>query len=334
MINQFTHIVMLAGLSGICCLHGSLNAQEPHPELPAWAAGTITRAEAYEKNQADQEYADKVRPNLPDEALVKPAKPRKLLVFHNPRNYRHTGEVLLRRAVVEMGEKTGANTATVTDDPAVFTPEKLAGFDAVFFSNVNNAGDLGIGLPDAAGCQALIDYVANGGGWAGNHASIQSLAFYQPFPEMVGGMFMWHPFDTTETILRNELPKGPLTAAYGEGPIPCRDEIFAIKSPPYDRTKQTVLLSIDWERSDKAREVAARLVAEGRGEAKALRADNDYAVSWIKPHGKGRVFYTSLGHAHETIHDPRFLKHMLAAIQYACGDIEHRTLTTTPTNSK
>lgn len=289
--------------------------------LPPWAASTIPRAEAYEKNQAETEYIEKVQPSLPAAAPAKPARSRKLLVFHNPRNYRHTAEVPLRRAVVEMGEKTGAYTATVTDDPAVFTLEKLGEFDAVFFSNVNNAGDMGIGLPDAAGCQALIDYVAAGGGWVGNHASIQSLTFHKPFPDMVGGTFMWHPFDTNETVLKNEAPGSPLTAGYGDGPIPCRDEIFTIKSPPYDRAKQTVLLSIDWERSDKAKEVAAKLQAEGKGEAKALRADNDYAVSWIKSHGKGRVFYTSLGHAHETIHDPRFLKHILAAIQYACGDL-------------
>lgn len=294
-----------------------LHAQEP--ELPAWAAGTIPKAEAYEKDKAGAEYQEKVNPNLPKEAFIKPAKARRLLLFHNPRNFRHTAEVLLRQAVVEMGEKTGAFTTTVTDDPGVFTPEKLAEFDAVFFSNVNNVGNLGIGLPDATGQQALIDYVAKGGGWVGNHASIVSFFKTQPFPEMVGGVFLFHPFDTNETVLRNETPSSPFTAAYGAGPIPCKDEIFTIKSPPYDRAKQTVLLSIDWERSTKAQEIAAKLRAENK--AFALRDDNDYAVSWIKPYEKGRVFYTSLGHAHETIHDPRFLQHMLAAIQYACGDL-------------
>lgn len=300
-------------------LPAAFSVSAAEPELPAWAAGTIPRAEAYEKNQADQEYAGKVRPNLPAEPMAKPAKPRKLLVFHNPRNYRHTGEVLLRRAVVEMGEKTGAFTATVTDDVSVFTPARLREFDAVFFSNVNDAGGLGIGNPDEAGRKALVEYVANGGGWVGNHASIQSFFKTPSFPEMVGGTFMWHPFDTHETILKNEVPGSPFTAAYGDGPIPTRDEIFTIKSPPFSREKQRVLLSIDWERSTQAQEIAAK--ARAANKAFALRDDNDYAVSWIKPHGKGRVFYTSLGHAHETIADPRFLKHLLAGIQYALGDL-------------
>lgn len=314
-MRQLSAIVVTMLIAGYTATAGE-------PELPAWAAGTITRAEAYEKNQADKEYADKVRPSLPAESITKPAKSRNLLVFHNPRNYRHTAEVLLRRAVVEMGEKTGAYTATVTDDPAIFTTEKPVEFDAVFFSNVNNAGDLGIGLPDAKGSQALVDYVAGGGGWVGNHASIQSLSFYKPFAEMVGGKFMWHPFHDsgpTETILKNEIPHSPLTSAYGDGPVPTRDEIFTISSPPFSRDKQQVLLSIDWEKSTEAQKIAADLRAKNK--AFALRDDNDYAVSWIKPHGKGRVFYTSLGHAHETIHDPRFLKHILAALQYACGDL-------------
>jgi len=121
-------------------------------------------------------------------------------------------------------------------------------------------------------------------------------------------------------VLRNETPSSPFTAAYGDGPIPCKDEIFTHRSPPYDRAKQTVLLSIDWDRSPQAQKIAADLRA--KKQASALRDDNDYAVSWIKPHGQGRVFYTSLGHAHETIHDPRFLQHMLAALQYACGDLK------------
>ncbi len=293
------------------------------PELPAWAASTIPRAEQYEANQAHNEYSQKVQPNLPTEPIVKPAKSRNVLVFHNPNNYRHTAEVLLRRAVVEMGEKTGAYTATVTDDTSVFTPEKLAKFDAIFFSNVNDAGGLGIGLPDEAGRKALMDFVANGGGWVGNHASIQSFSVTKPFPEMVGGIFMWHPFHDsgpTEIILKNEVPNSPFTSAYGDGPIPTRDEIFTIKTPPFSREKQKVLLSIDWEKSAEAQKIASELRAQNK--AFALRDDNDYAVSWIKSWEKGRVFYTSLGHLHETIHDSRFLKHILAALQYACGDLE------------
>ena len=36
------------------------------------------------------------------------------------------------------------------------------------------------------------------------------------------------------------------------------------------------------------------------------RSDRDYAVSWVKPFGNGRVFYTSLGHYKEVWEDRRY----------------------------
>jgi type 1 glutamine amidotransferase len=45
-------------------------------------------------------------------------------------------------------------------------------------------------------------------------------------------------------------------------------------------------------------------------------------VAWIKPHGKGRVFYCSLGHNHHIFWNPKVLRHYLAGIQWALGDYE------------
>jgi len=295
----------------------SAHAAEPDPELPAWAAPTIAKAEAYEANKADQEYLEKVRPNLPSEPIVKPAAPRQVLVFQNTRNFRHTSEILLRKALPEMGKKTGAFEATITDDPAFFTPETLKKFDAVFFNNVNSVNN--IGCPDMAGCQAILDFVKAGGGFAANHASLVALNRHPDFKKMIGGTFFNHPFGGKEVYIKNEAPGSPLTAVFGDAPFPFTDEIFTVKGP-YSRDQQTVLLSIDWDKSPEAVAIDQK-AREQQKELYSFRDDNDYAVSWIKPYGKGRVFYTSLGHAHETIADPRYLKHLLAGIQYACGNL-------------
>jgi type 1 glutamine amidotransferase len=50
------------------------------------------------------------------------------------------------------------------------------------------------------------------------------------------------------------------------------------------------------------------------------RPDKDYAISWVRTYGKGRVFYTTLGHADSTYTNPLFLQHLLAGVQYAAGD--------------
>ena len=51
------------------------------------------------------------------------------------------------------------------------------------------------------------------------------------------------------------------------------------------------------------------------------RPDKDYAISWVRQEGTGRVFYTTLGHAAETYWNPLFLQHLLAGVQFAIGDL-------------
>jgi hypothetical protein len=52
------------------------------------------------------------------------------------------------------------------------------------------------------------------------------------------------------------------------------------------------------------------------------RTDGDFAMTWIKPYGKGRVFYCALGHQHELFWNPIVLQHYLDGFQFAMGDLE------------
>ena len=45
-------------------------------------------------------------------------------------------------------------------------------------------------------------------------------------------------------------------------------------------------------------------------------------MSWVRREGRGRVFYSSLGHNPALFRDPRILQHFLAGIQFAIGDLE------------
>ena len=44
-------------------------------------------------------------------------------------------------------------------------------------------------------------------------------------------------------------------------------------------------------------------------------------MSWIRRQGKGRVFYTGLGHGPDVFWNAPMLQHLLAGIQYALGDL-------------
>jgi type 1 glutamine amidotransferase len=82
---------------------------------------------------------------------------------------------------------------------------------------------------------------------------------------------------------------------------------------PYSRDKQHVLLSIDVAKSDMA--------TNGRFCKECTRPDQDYAMSWIKTYGKGRVFCTPLGHTPEFYTSTAWQQHILAGIQYILGDL-------------
>lgn len=93
--------------------------------------------------------------------------------------------------------------------------------------------------------------------------------------------------------------------------------------PPYSRSKVRVLLSLDLSKMPEP--IADPKAAWLKENVKKLEAytgrEKDYPISWVKTHGRGRVFYCSLGVQKEAYSSPLFLRYLLAGIQYAIGDL-------------
>jgi len=49
------------------------------------------------------------------------------------------------------------------------------------------------------------------------------------------------------------------------------------------------------------------------------RQDSDFAVTWAKMYGKGRVFYSTLGHVEQNWDDPKMQAMYIEAIKWAMG---------------
>jgi hypothetical protein len=94
------------------------------------------------------------------------------------------------------------------------------------------------------------------------------------------------------------------------GPFVIKDEIYQFRN--YERSAVRVLMSID-----------TRSVPVQRGK----RKDRDYAICWVRPWGKGRVYYNAHGHYGHVFEDKVFQQHVKLAMQWAVGDIE---VVTTP----
>lgn len=251
----------------------------------------------------------KIEAAVPAKATVKPARPRTLLLFNRGKGNVHTAIPYGAKAIELMGKKTGAFDVVHSTDPAVFQADRLKRFDAICFNNSNRMDF----FKDPALQRSVIDFVKSGKGLVGVHAATTNfLAKYAlDWPEgaeMLGGIFDGHPWHEKVTIRLDE-PDHPLNAAFGGKGFEIVDEIYQFTGP-YSRRKLRVLLSIDTAKTNMKKGKAIR------------RTDNDFAVSWVRRYGKGRVFYCSLGHDHHVFWNAAVLRHYLDGIQFALGDLK------------
>lgn len=196
---------------------------------------------------------------------------------------------LVEDQLVQLGRTTALFEAVPTTDAGAFTAENLAHFDAVFFYTT---GDLPLSQPQR---DALFAFVKGGGGFAGAHCAADTFPGVPEYGEMIGARFDGHPWHGA-VRMKVEDPTH-MAARWLDDSKGITDEIYQFAAP-YDRAKLHVLMSLDTASVD--------MHADG-----IHRTDGDFALAWTKPYGKGRVFYTALGHEPKVWEDRRF-RFMLA----------------------
>ena len=262
----------------------------------------------------DAEERERVEAAIPTKAFATPKKHRRLLIFDLNVGYGgHRSIPTASYAFTRMGEKTGAFETVVSRDPSVFRPESLRQFDAVFFNNT-----VGNCFEDPDLRQSLIEFVYGGGGLMGVHGT--SVAFtkwpgaIEDWPEfgiMLGARGANHRANDEHVFIKLDDPTHPVNQTFGGQDFDYRDEFFRVHEP-YSRNRVRVLLSIDTEKTD---------LNQGPAYGKLERADNDYALAWVRQYGRGRIFYSVFAHHPSVFWDPKMLPFYLAAAQFALGDL-------------
>lgn len=253
---------------------------------------------------------------IPSRAVVRPKKPRRLLVFDLNVGYPgHRSSRYANYAFTLMGRKTGAFETVVSRDPAVFKPESLKQFDAVVFNNT--VGNL---FNETDLRQSLLDFVSGGGGLIGIHGTTFAFTDWtsgarETWPEfgvMLGARGGSHRQNDEHVFIQLDDPGHPLNAPFKGKGFEYRDEFFRVHEP-YSRETNRVLFSIDTKKTD---------VTQGKGFGPdVIRKDNDYALAWVRSYGKGRVLYCTIGHNPYVFWDPLMLRFYLGAIQFVLGDV-------------
>jgi len=229
---------------------------------------------------------------------------KRILVFSMTRGYRHDSIPVIAQVLSELGEQSKAFSTVASEDIRVFDHDALYAFDAVCFNNTT--GELPLSEQQK---KNLLDFVAGGRAFIGIHSATDTLYQWPDYGRMVGGYFDGHPWGSGDTVsIHVDDPEHPVVAMFGRGTFQLTEEIYQFKAP-YDRNKLRVLLSLDTAKTD--------MTKKG-----IKRTDGDFALAWVKPYGKGRVFYTALGHNAAVVRDPRVRGHLLAGIRWALGQID------------
>ncbi len=179
--------------------------------------------------------------------------------------------------------------------------ESLKKFDAVLFFTTGSKRSQPAPLTDDE-LKDLMAWVKNGGAFAGTHCGADTL-YETSYGDLIGAFFQTHPPGFQTVKVKVEDPKHPAAKGFTDG-MEYTDEMYIFQDKPYSRDKLHIILSME---------------KGSFNPEKGKRTDDDHAISWCHEYGKGKVFYTSLGHRREVWRDPRFQEHLMGGLKWAVG---------------
>jgi uncharacterized protein len=276
-----------------------------------WDVATPARGEtltAAEIEKRTAETRQRIEAALPRQPFAKPLKPRTLLVIESLHGMSHDTIPHTNVMLERFGVTTGAWKAVFSNDLTNLLPGKIDAYDAIFLNSI--VGEL---FADPAVRASVAAFVKNGGGLAGIHGTPWASRNWEAFTEMIGSKDAPHRIE--QGIMRVYDRDSPITKPLDGQPLPFKEEYYRFHVEGARRLRWNdvrVLLTVDLDDPK----------VEPRPWNGYTRADKIYPVSWIRTYGKGRVFYTSIGHMAETFMTPALVGHMLAGVQYALGDLK------------
>lgn len=234
-----------------------------------------------------------VFPAVAAQTKPKPKAVASVLYFTYSAGFKHEVIPESEQILSKIGEDSGRFHVTVSHDPAVIDAKQLAKYDAIVFYTT---GELPI---DARQKRDLLAFVNGGKGFVGIHSASDTFYQWPEYGRMVGGYFNEHPWNEDVTV-KVEDQNHPATRGLGASFV-IADEIYQFKD--WSRADVHVLLSLDTASVD-------------LNHPKVHRTDGDFALAWTRRQGKGRVFYSALGHKPEVWRDPRFQGFLLGGLEW------------------
>jgi uncharacterized protein len=254
------------------------------------------------------------------------AEAKHILFFTKSSGFEHSaikrtnGELShAEKTLTELGKKHNFEV-TCTKDGGVFTPENIAKYDAFFFYTTGNLTEPGTDKQppmSAAGKAAFLDAIKKGKGFIGTHSASDTFhtepdskeagTRYQnygdksdPYVLMLGGEFIKH---------------GPQQRA--------KMVVIDQKFPGCEDLGSDFNLTEEWySLKEFAPNLHVILVQDTAGMKGPEYQRGPYPATWARTYGKGRVFFTSMGHREDVWTNPKFQNLLLGGINWAIGNIK------------
>jgi type 1 glutamine amidotransferase len=248
-------------------------------------------------------------------------KKKRLLVYTRSQGFQHdvvkvrNGQpCLVDRVWTELAGKLGFEIEC-TKDGRVFLPETLAKFDAFFFYTTEDltAEKSSDGSPPMPkeGKQALLDAIAGGKGFLGSHCASDTFHSKRrgsvantpdeidPYIKMLGGEFISHGAQQKATM---HVVDTTFPGLKGQTDFTLLEEWYSLKNFAPD--------------------LHVILVNDTQGMHDWQYERPPFPATWARLHGKGRVFFTSMGHRDDVWSNPLFQNLLLGALSWATGQTD------------
>jgi type 1 glutamine amidotransferase len=181
-----------------------------------------------------------------------------------------------------------------TGEPASGGPN-LKMVDAIFF-----LGHRDVPIDEAQQNELLAFVRDQGKGLVAAHTALTAWDSWPAYGELLGARYDGHPWNTATGPIVNEAPDFPATRHFPPT-FTFTDEFYQPKA--FSREKARVLLRLD----------VSKMPPHAESRTK------DLPLVWAKTYGKGRVFYSALGHDASTWDNRDVAQMYFEAIKWALG---------------
>ncbi len=258
-------------------------------------------------------------PQLLQSAVASTAAAKKLLFFTKSSGFEH--DVVKRkgselayaeRIMMAMGKKYNIDVQC-SKDGRIFDKdyEQFDGF--LFYTTTDlTKGKESEPAMSVQGKENLLNAITAGKGFAGSHCAsdtfhspgkaAENQETPDPYIQMIGGEFIRHgrQQEATMKVVSPNFPGAPK-----EGSFRMNEEWYSLKNF--------------------AKDMHVILVQETEGMVDADYKRPAYPATWARTQGKGRVFYTSMGHREDVWTNPIFESLFMGGLNWILGNVNAET---------